>query len=557
MASPFRIFKMRTVSVDVKQKTKLGLSADDPSITPVGRILRFLKIDELPQLWNVVRGDMEIVGPRPIPLPLERSIVAVNPAFRARYAARPGVTYPSQLQAEDDATDMRLVRDWQQRFRLEVDYIERKSFRSDLGVIAATIALLFQRASQVLREMIMTMLKRPGSESIEQDAPDSTLEAKPSSHEAQIECQTPRPLILALRAPFDDDVSRECWERGLAEASKDADVVLLSTEEPSASEAKLCFECLGLPEESRRGWLGRRNRDHKRYIAKVAELYASAGVLCDDNSAELARAALKRRGGPVITLSEFAEEGLTSLEASSVNPGQHPTKNRPLRVAFMGTRGVPASYSGFETFVEELGVRMAADGVDVTVYNRKGHFEEQTPESYRGMKVVTLPSIKSKHFETIVHSSLSLFHSMGRGYDVVVFCGVGNAPLFFLPRLFGKRVICNVDGSDWKRGKWGGFASVYLKTCEKIAAASADLLISDSVAIQRDYLSRWNVPSRYLRLRRRPRADREQPDARGVRPRERALHSPGRAHRPREQRPSSDRSLREDRRPRDEARHRG
>ena len=159
---------------------------------------------------------------------------------------------------------------------------------------------------------------------------------------------------------------------------------------------------------------------------------------------------------------------------------------RRLRIALMGSRGIPATYSGFETFYEQLAVRLAARGHHVTVYNRRHHFREHLHE-YKGVRIVTLPSIPSKHLDTLTHSFLSMIHALREGNDVFYLVIVGNSPLVWLAHLARRRVILNVDGADFARDKWTGFAKRYLRWTERIAARSADVIIADSTVIQRRY----------------------------------------------------------------------
>lgn len=158
----------------------------------------------------------------------------------------------------------------------------------------------------------------------------------------------------------------------------------------------------------------------------------------------------------------------------------------PLRVALMGSRGIPATYSGFETFYEQLAVRLAARGHEVTVYNRRHHYKERWRE-YKGVRIVTLPSIRSKHLDTLSHCFASLVHALAARNDIYCIVIVGNSPLCFLAHLFGRKVIINVDGADFARDKWTGFAKKYLSWTEKIAARHADVVIADSTVIQRRY----------------------------------------------------------------------
>src|SRR2546423_7758470 len=155
-----------------------------------------------------------------------------------------------------------------------------------------------------------------------------------------------------------------------------------------------------------------------------------------------------------------------------------------MRVAFIGTRGVPASYSGFETCVEQVGSRMVEQGHEVTIFCRTSHYAER-PEEYRGMRLRYLPAIRQKHLEPITHTAAS---AMRLPRDSAIVCmGVGNAPVVRALELAGRRTVFNVDGADWQRDKWGRFASWYLRTSERIAARSRSIVIADAEAVRRYY----------------------------------------------------------------------
>jgi glycosyltransferase involved in cell wall biosynthesis len=169
-----------------------------------------------------------------------------------------------------------------------------------------------------------------------------------------------------------------------------------------------------------------------------------------------------------------------------------PSRTQSLRIAFIGTRGIPARYSGFETFVEQLGARLAGRGHDVTVYSRKHHAVGVGP-SYRGMKVVRIGGIATKHLDTISHTLVSCLHSLFRPYDVVVMCISGNSPLAFIPRVRGAKVVLNVDGSDWRREKWGKIARSYIKMSEWLSVHLPNVTVTDSTVMHRFYLERFGV----------------------------------------------------------------
>jgi glycosyltransferase involved in cell wall biosynthesis len=156
-----------------------------------------------------------------------------------------------------------------------------------------------------------------------------------------------------------------------------------------------------------------------------------------------------------------------------------------MQIAFIGTRGVPSSYSGFETCVEQVGRRMVEEGHQVTVFCRSGHYREHPPE-YLGMRLEYLPAVRQKHLETLSHTALSAW-KLPRG-TAIVCMGVGNAPVVRALELRGRRTVFNVDGADWSRDKWGRFASWYLRRCELIAARGKSIVLADAEAVRRYYL---------------------------------------------------------------------
>jgi lipopolysaccharide/colanic/teichoic acid biosynthesis glycosyltransferase len=141
----FVVYKFRSMRVEVGG---LGLtSADDPRITPLGAWLRRTKVDELPQLWNVIRGEMSIVGPRPED---PRYVDWQNPLHREVFSCRPGITGPAQIRFRHEQRLLREV-DVEQQYReqilpvklaLDVAYLRKQSVRSDLRILARTVRAL-------------------------------------------------------------------------------------------------------------------------------------------------------------------------------------------------------------------------------------------------------------------------------------------------------------------------------------------------------------------------------------------------------------------------------
>ena len=168
-----------------------------------------------------------------------------------------------------------------------------------------------------------------------------------------------------------------------------------------------------------------------------------------------------------------------------------------MRIALLGTRGIPANYGGFETCVEELAPRFAALGHDVTVYCRTPQID-YPGDSYQGVRLVKLPTIRQKYLDTIAHTTISALHAIVRRYDVVFMFGVGNSPVCALLRAGRIPVLLNVDGLDWQRDKWPGWAKQFLKVAERISVRVAYRTITDSRNVQDYYRSERGVDLCYI-----------------------------------------------------------
>lgn len=159
----------------------------------------------------------------------------------------------------------------------------------------------------------------------------------------------------------------------------------------------------------------------------------------------------------------------------------------PLTVALIGGRGVAGTYSGIETYYEEVGSRLAQRGHSVTAYCRT-HFTPDVP-SYRGIQVRRLPSLRSKHFETASHSFLTTLDALLRDYDIIQYHAIGSAPLSLLPRLLGRTTILSVRGLDWQRAKWGRAARTFLKFGEWASVHCPTATVVVSRTLQQHYAS--------------------------------------------------------------------
>jgi glycosyltransferase involved in cell wall biosynthesis len=173
-------------------------------------------------------------------------------------------------------------------------------------------------------------------------------------------------------------------------------------------------------------------------------------------------------------------------------PVPHPV----LRVAFIGGRGMVSKYSGIETYYEEVGKRLVGMGHDVTVYCRS-YFTPARP-THDGMRLLRLPTFRSKHLETFVHTWLSTVHVMFSGCDIVHYHAQGPALFSFFPRLVGKKTVVTVQGQDWQRKKWGRFASFTLRLGEVASARLPNRTMVVSQTLQQHYRTAYGVDAIYV-----------------------------------------------------------
>ena len=162
-----------------------------------------------------------------------------------------------------------------------------------------------------------------------------------------------------------------------------------------------------------------------------------------------------------------------------------------MKVAILGTRGIPASYSGFETAAEQLASRLSARGHEVVVFCRP-HVVDRSLKQYRGARLVHLPTIRNKYLDTFTHTLLSALHTARiERPDVALFFIAGNSPLCLITRAAGIPTVINVDGLDSDRSKWPGVAKAYLRFAERGAPRWADEALTDSHAVADVFRQRY------------------------------------------------------------------
>ncbi len=239
-------------------------------------------------------------------------------------------------------------------------------------------------------------------------------------------------------------------------------------------------------EMGRAGWeMVRKEHRPEEHYEKLAGLYEEL-IRAKGSEIRHSAFALKRR--PTIPPVPASEP--RAPVGASGDPAHR------LRIAFIGGRGVISKYSGIETYYEEVGKRLAARGHELTVYCRN-HFTPELKE-YEGMRLVRLPTIRSKHLETFVHTLLSTVHAVTQRYDVVHYHTLGPALFSFIPRMFGAKTVVTVQGLDWQRKKWGRIASAVLRLGERASVRFPNETMVVSRTLQKRYLELHGKATRYV-----------------------------------------------------------
>ena len=175
--------------------------------------------------------------------------------------------------------------------------------------------------------------------------------------------------------------------------------------------------------------------------------------------------------------------------ASPERKGMGQMPSQPLRIAFIGGRGVAGKYSGIETYYEETGKRLAQMGHAITAYCRS--YFTPNVRHHDGVRALRLPTVRSKHLETFVHTFLSTVHACFGKYDIIHYQTLGPSLFSLFPRLLGKKTIVTVQGLDWQRKKWGWFARQVLKAGEWSSARLPDRTVVVSRTLADYYQSRY------------------------------------------------------------------
>jgi glycosyltransferase involved in cell wall biosynthesis len=165
-----------------------------------------------------------------------------------------------------------------------------------------------------------------------------------------------------------------------------------------------------------------------------------------------------------------------------------------MKIALLGTRGIPANYGGFETFAEELSRRLVQRGHSVTVYGRNRH----PSSTYLGVRLQYLPTIRHKYFDTLAHTFLSTLHLLIHRHDVALYCNAANAIFTWMPRMARIPVALNVDGLERKRKKWNALARAWYHASEWLSTWMPNAIVSDAEKIRFYYRQSYGAESTFI-----------------------------------------------------------
>jgi glycosyltransferase involved in cell wall biosynthesis len=159
-----------------------------------------------------------------------------------------------------------------------------------------------------------------------------------------------------------------------------------------------------------------------------------------------------------------------------------------MKVYHIGTRGIPTTQGGIERHIEEIATRLAGRAA-ITVYGRSYYVAPM--RDYKGVRIRRLPTLRTKHFDTILYAFLSTLDALGRPRGIVHFHALGPSIFAWLPRLVGHKTVVTVHGLDWQRAKWGRLARRYLQACEGFSVRFPNATIVVSQVLQDYYLRKF------------------------------------------------------------------
>lgn len=156
-----------------------------------------------------------------------------------------------------------------------------------------------------------------------------------------------------------------------------------------------------------------------------------------------------------------------------------------MRIAFIGQKGIPGIAGGVEKHAEKLAVQLVLLGHDVTVYTRPS-YTDKTLKTYKGVKLISLPSIRTKHLDAITHTFVATVHALFQNYDVLHYHSIGPSILSFIPQILrpDMQVVATFHSRDYLHQKWNVFARTFLRFAERVICTIPDKTIVSSETLK-------------------------------------------------------------------------
>ncbi len=170
-----------------------------------------------------------------------------------------------------------------------------------------------------------------------------------------------------------------------------------------------------------------------------------------------------------------------------------------MKIAILGTRGIPNNYGGFEEFAEYLSIELSLRGHKVVVYNP--HYHNYQEKEYKSVEIEKkyYPERKLGNIASFIYDFICLRDALKKKFDIILECGYGSVAISYLLLPINKSVIfTNMDGMEWQRGKWNFFAKKILKISEEIAVKKSHYLISDNFCVQGYYKAKYQKDSFFI-----------------------------------------------------------
>ncbi len=177
-----------------------------------------------------------------------------------------------------------------------------------------------------------------------------------------------------------------------------------------------------------------------------------------------------------------------------------------MKIAMIGHKRIPSREGGVEIVVQELSTRLAKKGNNVEAYNRKGkNVQDKNVDKtkhkikvYQNVKIITIPTINKKGVDALIYSFLATIRALFARYDIIHYHAEGSCAMLWIPHMFRIKTVVTIHGLDWKRSKWGGFATKYIKFGEKVAVKYADKIIVLSRGVQQYFKDTYNRETIFL-----------------------------------------------------------